>query len=139
MPRERGFLQEARKEINANPGQTAQEIVKRLLEDGRAKSAALNPEMSLAATLSKHYKDISVTRIRDQGLYRYYPSFYSPAKIASLPEATGSPSPQNSVKLELPTHCKEAADALVTLGKFGSQKEALVWLISKGVESLKVN
>ena len=139
MPRERGFLQEARKEINANPGQTAPVIVKRLLEDGRAKSAALNPEMSLAATLSKHYKDISVTRTRDQGVYRYYPSSYSTVKTVDLPEVTGKPSPQNSVTLELPNHCREAADALVTLGKFGSQKEALVWLISKGVESLRVN
>ena len=138
MPRERGFLQEARKEISNNPGQTAQEIASQLLSDGRATSAAQNPEMSLVATLSKHYKDISVVRSREKGRFRYYPSSYSRTKVISSPEVVGSPAPEDSVTLELPTHSRDAADALVTLGKFGSQEEALVWLISKGVESLNL-
>ena len=139
MPRIRGFLEEAVKEIGTRPGQTAREIAERLLADGRVASRAQDQRGSLVATLSKHYAEKSVRREWRDGQYRYYPIMGSEAGKADEPQPLISSSSCDALTIELSKDCKEFIDALVVLPQFKGRSEAALWLIRKGMESTRVS
>ena len=139
MPRVHGFLDEAIKEINARPGQSATEIVNRLLLEGKVTSAAINPIGSLVATLHKHHPSKSVRREWVGGEYRFYPEAQANSiDVESLPKSVGHTTTVGAEEW-IPSDCAEFIDALLVLGRFNSHREAIVWLVRKGMESVKVN
>ena len=139
MQRTRGFLREAVKEIQARPGQTANEIVERLLAIGRAASSAQDPVGSLVATLTKHHAEKSVRREWRDGQYRYYPVTRPKADEPNGSLPNGNPSSCDEVTIKLPEDCKEFIDALVVLPQFTSRREVVMWLVRKGMESTRVS
>ena len=118
----KGFLKRAKQEIYAHPGQSGQTIARKLLKSGEVESRAQNPEMSLVATLTKHYGDIEVKRRKVDGLYRYYPNTYS------------FPSVNNSLSGEaaaVETFGDEVAEATSSNGVLRRQGEAAEGLSDK--------
>ena len=87
MSRSHGFLEQAVEEIKIRPGQSANEIVNRLLQGGMATSSAQNPVGSLVATLHKHYESKGIWREWQEGQYRFYPQ---PVKVPSDERASRS-------------------------------------------------
>ena len=139
MPRTHGFLEEAVKEIKSRPGQSANEIVLRLLEDGIAASSALNPIGSLVATLHKHHASKSVRREWKGGEYRFYPEEkLKVEKIGATQELDKSHKCNQSIG-DLPTDCIDFIDALLVLPQFTNRKDVVIWLIRKGMESVEVS
>lgn len=115
MSRSHGFLEEAVKEIRTRPGQSANEIATRLLDDGRATSTAENPIGSLVATLHKHHAGKSVRREWQAGQYRYYPQ--SDSKTAGTGESPilGESYPSDEFVNSLPKDCIDYIHALLVL------------------------
>ena len=135
MPRSHGFLEEAVKEIAARPGQSAGEIARRLLDDGRAGSTALNPIGSLVATLHKHHAVKSVRREWRDGQYRYQPVFDAePPETTSSQRLDGCYSHYDLTEL-LPKDCVDYIEALAVLPQFNDRWGVLIWLVRKGMES----
>ena len=139
----RGFLQQAKQEIFSQPGQTAKQIVRKVLASGKVGSQAVDPENSFSATLSKHYQDIGVTRKKIDGAFRYFPLDGLPVDEPPASKVDSFQSPialnENIVTITLPEgedHLK-FADALVTTGLCQTRNEALLLLMSKGIESIK--
>ena len=150
--RARGFIGWAEGYIHDNPGLTAKEIAQRCLGLDIVDSSAQNPVASLAATLQKHYADQGrrINRIKERGIYRYYPA-------SSRNGADSSPDNQHHVRGQHADHGQRAqhqdvanpsgpapeerltperlqqyldlADQLVEVGRFASQRDALVWVI----------
>ena len=139
MSRTHGFLEEAVREIWARPGQSANEIAKRLLDDGRATSTAESPVGSLVATLHKHHAGKSVRREWRAGQFRYYPEDESEGEEAATVQHFGNLSSCDELTLELPKDCAEYIDALAVLPQFNSRREVVQWLIRKGMESVRVS
>ena len=139
MPRSHGFLEEAVKEITARPGQTANEIARRLLDDGRATSTAENPTGSLVATLHKHHAGKTVTREWQAGQYRYYPEPRPATAGINESEKTSNSYPSDDYAKWLPNDCIAYIDALAVLPQFNSRHDVVLWLIRKGMESVRVN
>ena len=139
MSRAHGFLEEAVKEIIAHPGQTANEIARRLLQDGRANSTAHNQIGSLMATLHKHHAGKSVRREWREGQYRYYPTPDSEEKETNPPQPLGDLQRSDQFAEWLPEDCLEFVDALQMLPQFINRKDVLIWLIRKGMESVRVS
>ena len=125
--RAQGFLSWAEDYIASNPGLTAQEIAQTCLDRGIVTSSAGNPLGSLVATLHKHHLDHGkIVRRRAPGerAYRYYPR---KAQSQAVDAKSGTPSPDRLT----PDHLQKLrciANALVDLGKFNSQADAIVWL-----------
>ena len=139
MARAHGFLEEAVKEIIARPGQTANEIAKRLLEDGRAKSMAENPIGSLVATLHKHHAAKSISREWRKGQFRYYPAgALEDSETDSLLKFGDGEAVEEPVGW-LPKDCLDFVDALLELSQFSNRQDAVIWLIRKGKESVRVS
>ena len=160
----KGFLKRAKQEIYAHPGQSGQTIARKLLKSGEVESRAQNPEMSLVATLTKHYEDIEVKRRKVDGLYRYYPNTYSfpfnnslsgeAATVETLGdeaaeatssngglrrqgEATEGPSDKIVITgVGVEGHCR-FAQALVETGRCKSLDEAFALMLSQGREAIK--
>ena len=140
----RGFLQQAKQEIFSQPGQTAQQIVRKVLASGKVGSQAVDPENSFSATLSKHYQDIGATRKKIDGRsFRYFPLDGLPVDEPTASKVDSFQAPialnENIVTITLPEgedHLK-FADALVTTGLCQTRNEALILLMSKGIESIK--
>ena len=138
----KGFLRRAKQEIFSNPGQSAQEIARKLLDSGEAESRAQNPELSLVATLSKHYMDIEVVRRKIDGLYRYFPAHdyfpsadsnsFEPLPPKGVPDITDT-------SLLVETEDTEFADALVITGRCKTREDALRLMLSKGREAIREN
>ena len=128
--RSRGFLQWAEGYIRSNPGLSAQDIAKAYLSLNGVSSGAQDPPASLVATLHKNHSDQgrSIVRRRESGAYLFYPA--NPVDEfadSSGPGADEQPSPRiTSVQLD---KYVRLADDLAAVGKFKSQREALVWLI----------
>ena len=139
MPRIRGFLEEAVKEIGSRPGQTAREIAERLLAEGRVASRAQDQRGSLVATLAKHYAEKSVRRELRDGQYRYYPITSSGVDEADESQPISKFASCHALTMELPNDCKEFIDALVVLPQFKGRSEVALWLMRKGMESTRVN
>ena len=139
----KGFLQKAKREICTNPGQSAQQIARKLLESGEVDSMAQNPEMSLVATLSKHYGDIGVKRSKIDGLFRYFPSNDSNNHIAlpnyNVPGQAPVEAPADEITITVPSGADYAkfADALVTLGHCQNLNDAFLLMLSEGKESIR--
>ena len=140
MSRSHGFLEEAAKEIRTRPGQSANEIAKRLLADGRATSTARDPVASLVATLHKHHAAKSVRRERRAGQYRYFPG--------SDPESGETSASSQPLRVshscdgliaDLPQDYIRFIDALLVLPQFTSRRDVILWLIRKGMESAQVS
>ena len=138
MSRSHGFLEEAVTEIYARPGQSANEIARRLLDEGRATSTAENPIGSLVATLHKHHFGKSVRREWREGQYRYYPRPEPQADEANALQSLKESSVHNELEGFLPKDCLEDIDALVRLPQFNSRHDVMLWLIRKGMESIRV-
>ena len=138
MPRVRGFLDEAVKEIRNRPGQTAGEIVDRLLVEGRVVSKAQDPKGSLVATLAKHHAEKPIYRQRIDGKYRYYPVLDPEAEQTDVPVTVNDISPSDVLTIEVPKECRAAIDAIAVLLPLESRAEAAIWLIRKGIESTSV-
>lgn len=139
MPRSHGFLDEAAKEIRARPGQSAQEIARRLLADGRATSTAEGPVGSLVATLHKHHAGKSVRREWRAGQYRYFPESDSEAEETGVLQPLGSSHSCEELTTGLPKDCVEYIDALAVLPQFNNRQDVVLWLIRKGMESVRVS
>ena len=136
----KGFLQRARQEIYANPGQSAQQIARKLLASGEVESMAQNPEMSLVATLSKHYRDIDVTRRKIDGSFRYFPSdSYHPLSDVSVPRqaSVDVSADQITITSSVEGDYTEFADALVLTGRCKSRNEAFLLMLGEGKEAIK--
>lgn len=127
--RARGFLEWAIEYINSNPGLTAPEIARKALSLGIVVSTAQNPEGSLVATLHKHHSDQgrSVVRRKELGVFRFYPGDFEEEVSDPIPD---TPSSDRITKDKL-QKLISLADELVDVGKFGTQADALVWLIQK--------
>ena len=135
--RAHGFLQKAKPLIEQQPGMTSQEVAAYLLGTGQAHSEAREPVLSLANTLNKHFRDIQVTRSKDGGVYRYYPegmqSETKREKSASEPQRVLDV----SIQLRIPQSIADVTDALVAVDRFQTRNDALIWLLGKGVASLR--
>ena len=123
--RARGFLRWAEGYIASNPGLSAQEIAEACLNQGVVSSSAQDPVASLVATLHKNHSE-QVVRRRESGVYLYYPANpVDQSPDASVGDETSSPRITSD---ELDKYVR-LADELAAVGKFKSQREALVWLI----------
>ena len=139
MSRSHGFLEEAVKEIWARPGQSAQEIAESLLADGRATSTAESPMGSLVATLHKHHAGKPVRREWQGGQYRYFPESDSQSdEMTELRLPNGS-DPSEELTTGLPKDCAEFIDALAVLPQFSGRRDVVLWLLRKGMESVRVS
>ena len=128
--RARGFLQWAEDFIRRNPGNTAQVIAQKCLDERVVASTAQNPVGSLVATLHKHFSDQgrNVVRRKEFGVYRFFPA--NPTEdVAGSPGTEPTESTPTKITAEQLQQYVSVADQLVNLGKFGTQKDALVWLI----------
>lgn len=140
MRRSRGFLEEALKEIVMRPGQSATEIAKRLLSEGRATSVAKNPVGSLVATLHKYHAERHVLERRwERGQYRYYPKSETDEADPQPPEPERKSSSDDALLLQLPKDCLEYVNALAVLPQFNTSLDAIVWLLRKGMQSTRVS
>ena len=138
MSRSHGFLAEAVKEIRSRPGQSAQEIAHRLLADGRATSSAKDPVGSLVATLHKHHPGNSVRRQRRGGQFRFFPVAGSEEGEEAVSTSTGNSIANEELTAVLPRDCIEFIDALVLLRQFTTRRDAVAWLIRKGMASAEI-
>ena len=139
MSRSHGFLEEAVKEIRIRPGQSATEIAERLLADRRATSTAENPVGALMATLHKHHAGKSVRREWQAGQYRYFPELDPEADETSAPQPADNSYSGDALATGLPKDCSEYIDALVVLPQFNNRRDVVLWLIRKGMESVRVS
>jgi len=139
MRRSHGFLEEAVKEIAMRPGQSATDIAKRLLADGRATSMAKNPVGSLLATLHKYHAEKPVRRKWEAGEYRYYPESEPDEAAPHPPQPEGKSSSGDALLLDLPKDCLEYVNALAVLPQFNTSLDAIVWLLRKGMQSTRVS
>ena len=139
MSRSHGFLEEAVKEIRARPGQSANEIARRLLDDGRATSTAENPIGSLVATLHKHQAGKSVRREWQAGQYRYYAESESKSVGTNGARILGESRSCDEFFDIFLKDCIEYIDTLVVLQQFKNRRDVILWLIRKGMESVRVS
>ena len=140
MRRSRGFLAEAVKEIAMRPGQSATEIAKRLLSEGRATSMAKNPVGSLVATLHKYYAETRALQRRwENGQYRYYPRSETGEADPHPPQPERKSSSDDALLLQLPKDCREYISALVVLPQFDTSLDAIVLLLRNGMKSTRVS
>jgi len=99
----RGFSAQARTYVEQHPGLTAKEIFEALRREGKADSAARDPQGSLVATLHKYHREMGLTRVYDRGTYRYYSkgngSGGSPPSPLVREPAVGDNSPVVRVRL----------------------------------------
>ena len=73
------------------------------------------------------------------GQYRYFPEPNSEAGEAGAPQLSGQPYPFEELVTGLPNDCIEYIDALLKLQQFNSRRDVVVWLIRKGMESVRVS
>ena len=139
MSRSHGFLEEAVKEIRARPGQSATEIARRLLDGGRATSTAENPIGSLVATLHKHHTGKSVRREWQAGQYRYYPEPELKTAGTGTSWILNEEDSCDEFVNGLPKDCNEYIDALLVLPQFNNRRDVMLWLMRKGMESVRVS
>lgn len=139
MRRSHGFLEEAVKEIAMRPGQSATDIAKRLLADGRATSMAKNPVGSLLATLHKYHSEKPVLRRWEAGEYRYYPDSESEEAESHPPQPAAGSCLSDAFLLGLPKDCLEYVNALAILPQFSTSRDAVIWLLRKGMQSTRVS
>ena len=131
-----GFLHEAIAEIKSRPGQSAHELVDRLLRGGRVQSAAVNPYPSLEGTLHKHHREHGVSRRYEGGVYRYYPDPPSPQSTHSSPVAVQDDE-DVLVSLRIARRVADVADTLVAVGTVPNRASGINWLLEKGLSSLR--
>jgi hypothetical protein len=134
-----GFLQEAIAEIQRRPGQSAHEIVDRLLRTGDVQSAAVDPYPSLEGTLHKHHEHHGVERRKEGGVYRYYPVGSAEVTNQIPTGSRGNEAKEEDVQvtLRLPRRVTDVADALVAAGTRANRAGAVAWLVEKGIASLR--
>ena len=131
----RGFSAHAKRLIEQHPGMTAQEIYRQLDLQGKAPSAAQNPQGSLVATLHKHHLALGVERRYDGGAFHYYPKGYGgrqPPPSGPVGTASRSDDGMVDVRVRLP---KERADLLdgmiIANARLRNRSDAILWLIDK--------
>ena len=131
----RGFSADAKRLIEQHPGMTAQEIYRQLRLQGKAQSAAQDPQGSLVATLHKYHRQLGVERRYERGVYHYYPKGYGgsqPPPSSPVGTASRSDNGMVDVRVRLP---KERADLLdgmiIANGDLRDRSDAILWLIDK--------
>ena len=133
----RGFSANAKRFIEEHPGVTAQEIYRQLRLQGKAPSAAQDPQGSLVATLHKYHRELGVERRYEGGAFHYYPKGYGgsqPPPSGPVGTARRSDDGMVDVRVRLP---KERADLLdgmiIANADLRDRSDAILCLVDKAI------
>jgi hypothetical protein len=124
--------------IRQQPGKTAVDYASQALEQGLADSDAKTPVQSLANTLEKEAREgrlPEVRRVREGGVYRYYPADQGPAASTSPQKDGTAAEDTETITLRVPRKILEVIDLTVEVGAQGTRNEAILWLCQEGMRS----
>ena len=131
----RGFSADAQRLIEQHPGMTAQEIFRQLRLEGKAGSAAQDPQGSLVATLHKHHRNLGVERRYEGGAYHFYPKGYGgsqPPPSGPLGTTSRSDNGTVDVRVRLPKKRADLLDGMIIANaSLRDRSDAILWLIDK--------
>jgi hypothetical protein len=124
--------------IRLHPGKTAKEYAILALEQGLADSDSKTPVQSLANTLEKEAREgrmFEVHRVRDGGVYRYYPADQMPSTGVFPKEGDTAKGSIETITIRLPREVIEIADLATEVGAQSTRNEATLWLCCEGIKS----
>jgi hypothetical protein len=135
----RGFMADARRYVQQNPGQTAQEIFRELRRQGRAQSDAQDPQASLVATLHKYHTQVGLERRKEGGAYRYYPRGYgngAPAPSGPTPTISAPGHGSVDIRVRVPSDVANFLDGMMAANEMLHDRgEAILLLIKRTMSS----